>query len=460
MRFSVTSAERPKSIARAIQRALKTSAQARSYSQCLELIARLYGYRSWRELEAGIGTAPASPPDHACSPDERAERRAFQEAALREAGFAFDEARALLDAVGPTSGKAETSWTEAAAQNVSDSVANVHTRLVNALHWLGQNAHNVRLITPPKDTAGEFILAWEIPKDFPYQPHAIKAGCFYIRLRTGVCGEDALGEKQKIVPCGISAGRFVGKIPSGFMDPSDLRPPVGGDLQSLSKILARMGYTVPSKDHGIKRLSAAMNRFIEAFDCEVLHALRSKKSFCIEDYMALLKLKGESPSLFRMISDAPVLASLITRSSRPHWPIGLDIEIIDSDDPKLALASALADDVCSINALTKAIHRCQHWVPRTIRCDGMTEQALRLLALCSEANVPTRLNEIESLLDLGYMLQHDPEKDSHRIYGIADASDRESWTDLMMRLDPNPPVSWKWDVRQTDRDQEMLQSIS
>lgn len=92
---------RVKRCAWALQEALAAVGEDVSYSRCLELAARLYGYQNYRMLHLTQGLAPPSPADEDIDPALVEARYQLQERAMEAAGFgAF--AGIVLDRVNPT----------------------------------------------------------------------------------------------------------------------------------------------------------------------------------------------------------------------------------------------------------------------------------------------------------------------------------------------------------------------
>jgi hypothetical protein len=101
MRFHTTDWN-AKRHAKRLKKALRRYGYDVSYTRCLELMARLYGFVDFAELKRSVPDEPLSAFDDDVDDDVLEIRFKYQECVMIEAGFA-DIAGAVLDEVNPTS---------------------------------------------------------------------------------------------------------------------------------------------------------------------------------------------------------------------------------------------------------------------------------------------------------------------------------------------------------------------
>lgn len=101
MRFHTTDWN-AKRHAKRLKRALRRHGYDVSYTRCLELMARLYGFADFAELKRPVPDRPLSAFDDDVDDDVLEIRFQYQECVMVEAGFG-DIAGAVLDEVNPTS---------------------------------------------------------------------------------------------------------------------------------------------------------------------------------------------------------------------------------------------------------------------------------------------------------------------------------------------------------------------
>ena len=88
--------------AKRLKKVLRRYGHDVSYTRCLELMARLYGFANCTELKCTASAQPLSAFDDEVDDDVLEIRFQYQECVMVEAGFA-DVAGAVLDEVNPTS---------------------------------------------------------------------------------------------------------------------------------------------------------------------------------------------------------------------------------------------------------------------------------------------------------------------------------------------------------------------
>ena len=96
MKLKFKTAKKPKNVASAIRRYLRTTGNDVSKSRCLELSAAMFGYRHWNELLSSLDPDADSLPDCYVSQEEIRVRVDQYLHALHRFGFDDEEAWALL----------------------------------------------------------------------------------------------------------------------------------------------------------------------------------------------------------------------------------------------------------------------------------------------------------------------------------------------------------------------------
>ena len=97
MKLKFKTAKKPKNVASAIRRYIRSTGNEVSKSRCLELSAAMFGYRHWNELLANLDPEADSLPDGYVSQDEIRLRVDQYLHALQRFGFSDAEAWALLE---------------------------------------------------------------------------------------------------------------------------------------------------------------------------------------------------------------------------------------------------------------------------------------------------------------------------------------------------------------------------
>lgn len=404
MRYHVTSAARPKAIARALKAALTHQGHALSYSACLERVAAMYGYRNWRELESEIGAA-ASDPDEAASEEVVAARRAQHLRALDDLGLAEDLAGLLIDFIGPTrrrrampGGETNITLEMPIPRRRGDIL--IGERLIAAAAWVSGSGRRVRLDVDPTDP-GIAILSWAVenprwrdPDEFDFtldldaDPPEPRDLGYFIAFRGPV----------------LRIGRFPGDLPPRALTYADLpEQEVGGT--AMSDALHALGYGKTVARDAIDRARATpLARFLGRLDHDALWMLRACRHFSLEDYGAVAALPDTPAGLRSLLRTTPVLTSLITHcSGRAPWPIGLAHELREVEDARAHLCAIFSDAECSADEIRRGLDRCREWTP-TPQNPGFCLEALRLLSHCPADALPEGDGEIDGLVSLGEKL--------------------------------------------------------
>lgn len=105
MRFHLSSVARAKRASKSLQKQLSANGVETSLPACQNVVAEMYGYAHWRELEANVGTQPPSPDDENVDVAE-VEARWRRQTMLIERHFPTLKSKAsdIIRAVGATTG--------------------------------------------------------------------------------------------------------------------------------------------------------------------------------------------------------------------------------------------------------------------------------------------------------------------------------------------------------------------
>jgi hypothetical protein len=124
MKLKFKTPKKPKNVASAIRRYIRSTGNEVSKSRCLEISAAMFGYRHWNELLASLDTEADSLPDGYVSQDEIRVRVHQYLHALHRFGFSDADAWALLE--GTRSGRWLGKYVECArpVQQTGDSFTN------------------------------------------------------------------------------------------------------------------------------------------------------------------------------------------------------------------------------------------------------------------------------------------------------------------------------------------------
>ncbi len=105
MRFHVQSIDRPNDVSEALRGRLTDLGYRIGKRGADHLVARIYGYRDWKDMLANLGVCQPDLFDDVTDPLIVASRRAFHVAALVKWGVKPDHAAGLVDEIGPTSNR-------------------------------------------------------------------------------------------------------------------------------------------------------------------------------------------------------------------------------------------------------------------------------------------------------------------------------------------------------------------
>jgi hypothetical protein len=118
-RFHLQSVRHPKNVAKNIKGFLETLGYEVKLSQAQALVAALYGYNDWHDLENSVHPGkPVGPVDSQLSPQAAAARRDRHLKTLRDFGIAPHASVLVIDKCAPTAGQPvlarELLWTASA----------------------------------------------------------------------------------------------------------------------------------------------------------------------------------------------------------------------------------------------------------------------------------------------------------------------------------------------------------
>lgn len=97
MRVNFRTSKQPLNIAKAIKKYVRSTGGEAMHFECIELCARMYGYRNWNDLLANIDPDCSPTPDAFASPDELRHRVAQYLHAIQRAGFDYDQAWDVIE---------------------------------------------------------------------------------------------------------------------------------------------------------------------------------------------------------------------------------------------------------------------------------------------------------------------------------------------------------------------------
>ena len=105
MRIRFKTTDRPKAVAKTLQRSMEFLGDAVTLCTAQSLVAAIYGYRDWRELNVEAGKFDQSPADEQLSDGDGEERKRFQVAKLVSKGCLPHHAAYLVTTIRPTASK-------------------------------------------------------------------------------------------------------------------------------------------------------------------------------------------------------------------------------------------------------------------------------------------------------------------------------------------------------------------
>src|SRR5262245_17804050 len=101
MRIFMKTTERAKLVSKALRKAFAARGREARLAQCQEIVAEMFGYKSWHELTKLHASHPPSL-DDAEAPSSRGYRRHHYITVLLRHDVSADDAAAILDEVKPT----------------------------------------------------------------------------------------------------------------------------------------------------------------------------------------------------------------------------------------------------------------------------------------------------------------------------------------------------------------------
>lgn len=306
MRYHITSPARPKAVARDLKTELAECGHPRSYTACLDLVSRMYGYRNWRECEALIGSVPASPEDQALDVEDATARLEQHARVLVEAGIPADLARRILWRIRPT---ARTKRIEVAPDHLIAGLIQTPEGVRQALHQAA-----IYLARIGRDIVVERYqrhVAWHIVSWTPPTPRDLLVPTGGSRRAIAIRNDGRLFE------AGTTRATLAHEILKDLQETSQWN---GHDDGTLSAILAEIGY--PGLILQNQDLSDPVAREIAAcfdhVDQEVLALLGTQVTFEAPQYEILANLSREPGRIFDRLRKTPILTGAVIDACR-NW---------------------------------------------------------------------------------------------------------------------------------------------
>jgi hypothetical protein len=369
MRYHITSAARPKAVARDLKSELAEAGQPRSYMTCLDLVSQMYGYRNWQECERLIGSTPASPDDVALDQESAAARFEQHVEVLHKSGVPGDIAQHIIWRVRPT---ARQQRVEVAPDHI---LARALTKPGGVTHALRQAA--VYLARTGRDVLVERHQKQHLWHLISWSPPIARESLRRIPERRVIAIRD---DGKYLEACRTYAGTRSGV----FSDLSDATSMVGGNV--LSSVLAEIGYPGlalydhPASDTLAKTLEAVFARI----DHETLQVLAPQIHFDAESYRIIAALSREPGRLFELLRETPILSAGVIdachhrdedRGKKIYEAIDDDLPIRNGDGPLKIGPVKIATSPALTKAVDVRLHRPVHFADLWILRD-MPEEAL------------------------------------------------------------------------------------
>lgn len=308
MRHVLHSAGRGKRVARQLRNAYATFGHDLAHVASLNLAARLYGYRSWRECHAEVGRAPASHDDSKVGSEIVDLRRAHHEQVLIADGR-LDAAtcKSLIAALAPTArGGGMGPWHEAyvAQMRTAVGVRNLLGRVADC-----PNPEITDLSVEPvqADDGLWHLITWKTSQQLGK-----------VRFDT----QDGLAIRND---GHVMAGEFQGT--TGATRLAELRPSQGHwSSASLTHALGDLGLwsaveasEQPSEAHAA---SSALRAAFACLDAEVLSLFCTGLDCTVGSYTYLRMLPRHPNGFWDLLQRAPLLVSTVISLTRQ--PFGQD----------------------------------------------------------------------------------------------------------------------------------------
>jgi hypothetical protein len=137
--------------AKLLRKALEKRERGISYIKCLELTARLFGFRNYHEFARIEGSAEKSPFDDFVDDAMLEARFCTQEEVMATAGFA-DIAGELLDEVNPTGGFFPPSCIPSESQHSTNSESQLPSQLLVSAHERNEEVRSINHLNVRRST--------------------------------------------------------------------------------------------------------------------------------------------------------------------------------------------------------------------------------------------------------------------------------------------------------------------
>lgn len=298
MRHVLQSAGRGKRVARHLRHAYATFDHALSHTASLDLTARLYGYRSWRECQAEIGRISPSRSDEDAGAEIAEIRRGKQEACLVADGRIDPAtARALIGAIRPTGAARTKDRTTSEFRTLMRSPAGMRDLLMRLARNPSAELRDLKTETRTCEDGVWEIVSWiKLPSQFR------KA------LAVSPTGEALYGTYE--------SRRADGAFDALRESSATWHPTTITDaLRTLGfgPQLVEAGAPSVAPHPQARGIAAALQRL----DVEILTMFRTGEPCSLQSYNALRSLPRTPGSLRDLLVQAPLLAGCVGTLASP-----------------------------------------------------------------------------------------------------------------------------------------------
>ena len=297
MRHVLQSAGRGKRVARQLRNAYATFGHDLAHVASLNLAARLFGYRSWRECSAEIGHAPASEDDSKAGSEIASLRQAHHEQVLIDDGR-LDAAtcKSLVAAIAPTGpGTGMTPWRKAYVAQMR-TAAGVRELLSRVAGRPSPEALDLSVERVQADDGLWHLITWRMAQELG---------------RTRIDSQNILAIRDD---GHVLAGHH--RTKTGAERLAELRPrDERWSSSSLSIALGNLGLwqaigtqDAPTDTHPA---SSMLRAAFACLDAEVLSLFRTGLECTVGSYTYLRTLPRDPDGFWDLLQRAPLLTSTV-----------------------------------------------------------------------------------------------------------------------------------------------------